>query len=813
MAGTMLELEADIPPRNMKKHLIVIGFKDDEKSNRTIPRNRLLQHLLNKVFKCEIEFLLDQFGEVLYPEQWLRECQAKPYYYTISKKQPAPPVEDAEEDPDYMGDSMLFVEHVPKEVDAVSLETWLKTGIQSETTKIVKLREHVHKAEVAIRGIEAKISEVPFLDVSAPTEKEAAEQRKQIADLLNKEIDIWEAKLKKRRKMLRLAEHDNDKMELKLEVFEIDKKDNTHCWLCTLPRAKGRLAGKMTRKPDWREYKLALMQKGFMGEEDSPPLVLYGRRAEFPVEYEDDNRVVNMQLVRVTRRRHGTGGMVHEDDNEYRITPNWIYRGDFRKGRRHGTGTSSNYCSIYTGQWEDDLERHVCYTRTGDIVEDAKRLQPGPATIVYADGSQWTGEVGRHNQVVPSLFNGNEYGRGLPHGQGTFTFADGSQYQGVMHNGQVQGQGSYKDAHTGTFTGTFQNGMLQGPDCRVERKSVVFGEWTMAGEFNRDALDGKGTITLPMGWQFAADKKRKASEEAKNKFGGTGKKAHDSDGTPEYHGAFTDGTADGLLRGSGGCEAKENRWIFEGIVRDGHREGMGEQLYETAESNALLRQNEAGEDGAPVDEGGGGDGGSSEAQRKIRQALKDFEREEKEKAKAVAGEEGGVGGGGGGGGGGKGGGNGNDGTLAHRRLPLRYAGLWEKSFIMNRGIHSQKLAPGRFAGQYTFGKRAGEDPKRFETIWNTMKSERNLSRDVHRADVRHWRDHRRVLAEMAKHNQHHFRAALLKKRIEFFDDDLWDLMTEEEQAAERNTKNAAKAAAAHSELRVAMRRAKNSQTG
>ena len=67
MAGTMLELEEDIPPRNMKKHLIVIGFKDDEKSNRTIPRNRLLPHLLNKVFKCEIEFLLDQFGEVLYP--------------------------------------------------------------------------------------------------------------------------------------------------------------------------------------------------------------------------------------------------------------------------------------------------------------------------------------------------------------------------------------------------------------------------------------------------------------------------------------------------------------------------------------------------------------------------------------------------------------------------------------------------------------------------------------------------------------------------------------------------------------------------
>ncbi len=785
MAGTMLELEEDIPPRNMKKHLIVIGFKDDEKSNRTIPRNRLLPHLLNKVFKCEIEFLLDQFGEVLYPEQWLRECQAKPYYYTISKKQPAPPVEDADEDPDYMGDSQVFIEHVPKEVDVVSLEAWLKTGIQGETTKIVKLREHVHKAEVAIRGIEAKISEVPFLDVSAPTEKEAAEQRKQIADLLNKEIDIWEGKVKKRRKLLRLAEHDNDKMEIKLEIFEIDKKDNTHCWLCTLPRSKGRLAGKMTRKPDWKEYKLGIMQKGFMGEEDSPPLVLYGRRAEFPVEYEEDNRVINMQLVRVTRRRHGQGGLVHEHDDEYRITPNWIYRGDFRKGQRHGIGTSSNYCSIYTGRWEDDLERHVCYTRSGDIVEDAKRIQPGPATIVYADGSKWVGEVGRSNQVVPSLFNGNEYARGLPHGQGTFTFADGSHFEGVMNNGQVEGKGSYRDVNTGTFTGTFLNGMLHGPSCRVERKSTVFGEWTMEGEFQADALNGKGTITLPMGWQFAAEKKRKADAEAKENFGGKGKKAHDSDGTPEYRGTFTDGIAHGLLRGNGGCEVNENRWIFEGLVRDGYREGIGEQLYETPNSRALLRQSDAEE------ESGTGEGNSA-AQQKIRKALEDFKRKEKETAGAKEGRASKVD---------------DDGTLAHRRLPLRYAGLWEKSFIMSRGIHSQKLAPGKFSGQYTFGKRPGDDPQRFEAIWKTTKSELNLLREVHRADVRHWRDHRKVLAEMAKHNQHHFRAALLKKRIEFFDDDLWDLMTEEEQASERNAKNAAKAAAAHSELRVAMRRA------
>ena len=783
-----IEPEPDVPPRDMKKHLIIIGFKDDEKSNRTVPRNRLLLHILNKIFKCEIEFLTDQFGEVLYPEQWLRECQGKPYSYTITKKQPAPPIEDADEDPNYMGDSQLFIEHVPKEVDPVSLEAWLKTGIHSLVTKIVKLREHVHKGENAIRGIEVKVSEVPFLDVDAPTEKEVAAKRKQIADLLNKEIDIWEGKLKKRRKMLQLAEYDANKMEMKLEIFEVDKTDNTNCWLCTLPRNKARLVGKMTRKDDWKEYKLAVMQKGFMGEEDSPPLVLYGRRAEFPVEYEDDQRVVNMQLVRVTRRRHGTGGLVFEHNDEYRITPNWIYRGDFKKGRRHGLGTSSNYCSIYTGMWEEDLARHVCYTKTGDIFEDAKRMQAEPATIVYADGSKWTGEVGRSQQGNPSLFNGNEYAMGLPHGKGTFTFADGSVYKGTMKNGIASGDGTYKDAHTGLYSGKFERGMLDGDKCSVERRSLEYGEWTLSGKFSRDALNGDGKITLPMGWKFAADKKRRQREETKDKFGGTGKKAHDGDGTPEYHGSFFDGIAHGLLRGSGGCESKKNRWIFEGIMRDGNRSGLGEYLYETPESIALLSQNKGKSDGDDDD-------GASAAQKKIRKALKDFQQEssEQKESQHVDSE-----------------GKDDDGTMAHRRLPLRYSGLWEKSFIMNRGIHSQKLGPGRFSSQYTFGKRPGFVPKIYKAIWDNIHSELNLLRDVHRADVRHWRDHRKVLAETAKHNQKHFRAAQLKKRIEFFDDDLWNLMTPNEQTAERNAKNAAKAAKEHSNLRVAMRRSSQS---
>ena len=77
---------------------------------------------------------------------------------------------------------------------------------------------------------------------------------------------------------------------------------------------------------------------------------------------------------------------------------------------------------------------------------------------------------------------------------------------------------------------------------------------------------------------------------------------------------------------------------------------------------------------------------------------------------------------------------------------------------------------------------------------------------MHRENVRHWRDHRRTLTKIARKNQHNYRLALWEKRMAFFDDDLWELMTHEEQALERAQKNQEKALQGHSELRVAMRK-------
>ncbi len=723
----------------------------------------------------------------------MTECIAKPYYYSLTVKQKKEKVLDADNDPDYMGEASIFIERVPVEVDAVSLEAWLKRGICSETGKIEKMRKHVRKAEAAIRGIEGKVQEVPFLDVDAPSEKEAAAQRKQIADILNKEIDIWEGKLKKRRKVLQELEDEAEHMEIDLSVFEHDERSNTNSWLCIMPKRKARLAGKLCRKDDWHDYKLAVMRKGLFGEADSPPLVLYGRRSEFPVEYEDDRRVVNMRLVQVTRQRHGDGGMIREHPDEVRITPNWFYRGEFVKGKRHGRGKLSNYCSVYEGQFVDDRARHTAASEPGGAL----------ATFRYADGSEWVGEVGRDVQMGLSLFDGNEYSRGVPHGEGTFTFADGSRYVGRMHNGQVDTHGraaTYTDVHTGTFTGPFRRGMLNGPDCQVERTSPAFGAWTQTGYFKDDAMHRRGKMTLPPQKVVNAAGKRvlvgKAAENAPSAGGGGGgggeeKKKADAwdDGITEYDGEWVDGVMHGLQRGEGGETALENRWVFEGLYRDGHREGQGEDLYCCPAAMALL-QGKQEEDGPRA--------GESVAQMKIRK-FKEAERKAHgsvgeqedgaEGAEAPPGKRGK-----------------DDGTSQHRRLPCRYGGRWEKGFILSRGIHTQKLGPGRFAGQYAFGKRPGELPAQYRHLWDRTAYELQMLRDMKRGDVRHWRDHRRTIAQIARQNQHNYRAALLQQRISFFDDDLWEYMTPEEQALERNQKNKELNERSQRELKIAMRR-------
>jgi hypothetical protein len=127
-------------------------------------------------------------------------------------------------------------------------------------------------------------------------------------------------------------------------------------------------------------------------------------------------------------------------------------------------------------------------------------------------------------------------------------------------------------------------------------------------------------------------------------------------------------------------------------------------------------------------------------------------------------------------------------------------------FILLVDLYLIRVGVGRFSGEYTMGKHPGEMPSRYALLWKEQQKERAMLSDLHRTEVRHWRDHRRTLAAIQKRNQHYYRQHLYENRMKFFDDALWDLMTEEEQALERNTRNMKEAQEGHAELKVAMRR-------
>jgi len=366
-------------PTNMKKHIIRIGFKDKPKSFQSVPRDKLHISHINKIFNCNCELLLDDFSEAYYPEQWVWELKAKPFKYTIVEYLKTELPIDPEEDPNFMGKSQLFVENVPDYVDKVSLTAWLTAGMRSNVTRIKKLRERVADAKKKLKQVEQQLKDVPFMAVDAVTEKESQQQRKQMAEFLVQEIEIWEGKLKERKDKLAEVEKEFGSMDFTLEKYEKSEASNEWTWKLVLPKEKRKLATKIVRMDDWPNYNLALRDKGGVGGDPPPlpPSVVYGRLAEHDPEYEARGLLANMRRTRIIRHMHGRGGLVQED--LVRVTPNYFYRGDWVHGKKHGRGKCTRYNFVYEGGYENDRR----YTP-----DDA----PEKANFTFSNGDIYNGK-------------------------------------------------------------------------------------------------------------------------------------------------------------------------------------------------------------------------------------------------------------------------------------------------------------------------------------------------------------------------------------------------------------------------------------
>ncbi len=124
-------------------------------------------------------------------------------------------------------------------------------------------------------------------------------------------------------------------------------------------------------------------------------------------------------------KRHGTGTCVCADGS--------TYSGEWRDGEAHGEGVRTRDGAVYRGQFVRDL-RHgagVLTTQEGDVydgvfMEDA--MAPDAAfTVTYADGRRYGGRV---KDGVPSGSHG------------MMKYADGSFYEGDFADGLRSGKGT-----------------------------------------------------------------------------------------------------------------------------------------------------------------------------------------------------------------------------------------------------------------------------------------------------------------------------------------------------------------------------------
>ncbi len=173
----------------------------------------------------------------------------------------------------------------------------------------------------------------------------------------------------------------------------------------------------------------------------------------------DDHSVYDGELVR--NLPHGIGTMTDPDGQI-------IYRGHWRTGKRHGTGTSyENGVQIYNGVWE------------------ANRYH-GQGVLRLPDGSTLTGRFNMgtvigpvtHRNAADQLLYEGRMENGLPHGSGA-QYRNGELIaEGTFCRGVLNGSGKLYTGGKLAYVGEVRDGARWGVGASLENGGPsYFGQW------------------------------------------------------------------------------------------------------------------------------------------------------------------------------------------------------------------------------------------------------------------------------------------------------------------------------------------------
>jgi len=441
--------------RKVRNEKILFGIRGELNSLVKIPRYKLTREHVNKVFRAEIEYVVDEGGGVVYPDRYMFECMTPPFKYFVVEKEIVELPPDDGQDISYIGQTQVVIWNVPQVVTSFDLEVWIKRGLERTDVAYSALVQAVDDVNAKLKQNQDRLDNVPYMQTLSLTDQGQNDERRLMINKLTKVRKDLEAELATATTALERESKRRAKTKLKLELVDTDEKRKLSTWHVWFNHQNE--AQRAVDFDDWPLLKLALGYKTKQG--------LVAPQATF--DELDDDRVedeVVMRGVVIQRIRHGQGAYTDWDFGD-------AYRGEYYHGVRQGKGVLLERQGLYSGEFDQDQRK-------------------GQGTQVLADGSRYEGEFGcslRH-AAVPYL-RGSEYRLGVPHGSGgVYTFPDGATYRGEFLDGEITGRGVYENPKTGErMEGEFKRGLLHGQGLHITPQGD-----RMEGTFRDGMLHGHG---------------------------------------------------------------------------------------------------------------------------------------------------------------------------------------------------------------------------------------------------------------------------------------------------------------------------------
>lgn len=444
--------------RKARMEKIMFGRREDGDEGLVgIPRFKLTPAHVNNVFRCEVEYCVDEQGIVTYPERFMWECMPPPFKYFVVEKEPVVLPPDDAVDLYYFGETQIVLWNVPISVTASALRCFIEKGLERTDDKYITLEAELLAIREKKTRNQERLDNVPYMVVEAKSEQGEAEERRQI----NKRLELEKRQLEEQEATIEKAfAKENKRREssaLKLEQWSRDEKRKLSSWYVNFDRAGD--ARRCVTFEEWSGVKLALGYK--TKKETVGPKAYFGEEVEAD-RIEDE---VVMRGVVFQRLRHGHGTYTDWDFGD-------CYQGEFKHGKRDGPGKVYDRLGVYHGTFANDF-------RNGQGVQ------------VFANAERYEGEHSYNlNHLREAKLLGDDFLMGIPNGKGgRYEFADGAVYEGEFKDGVISGKGVYSNPKTGErMEGTFVCGRLHGRGLHITRT----GE-KLEGMFKDGLLDGTGS--------------------------------------------------------------------------------------------------------------------------------------------------------------------------------------------------------------------------------------------------------------------------------------------------------------------------------